>query len=292
MDQKVLVLGSTGMLGSMVTRYLKEIGFNVQGSSRDKNGFYFDAEAFINNPEEFLSLRDFDYIVNCIGIIKSHINEANNTGVEAAIKINAWLPHQLSEWVKGSDTKIIQIATDCVYDGEKGGYSEADPHDPLDVYGKTKSLGEVRGQDHFLNIRCSIIGPELKTHSSLLDWFLHHPEGAVLQGYDHHHWNGVTTLQFARLVEKIISADKFNELTAVSPVHHFVPNNQVTKYELLNLFKEAFGKDITIERVDNIGPAIDRTLGTKFSELEKLMPSTTMKQAVEELAEYIGKYQK
>ena len=98
---------------------------------------------------------------------------------------------------------MIQIATDCVYSGKTGGYNEDSLHDALDAYGKTKSLGEVRSST-FLNIRSSIIGPEINHKVLLLEWFLKQPKGAVLNGFSNHLWNGVTTLQFAELCLTII----------------------------------------------------------------------------------------
>jgi len=110
------------------------------------------------------------------------------------------LPHALAQATAKvlPMAKVLQIATDCVYSGKTGNYDEAAKHDALDVYGKTKSLGEVNAR-HVLNIRCSIIGPELKGRLSLLEWFLSQPTGARVNGYAHHQWNGITTLQFAEL---------------------------------------------------------------------------------------------
>ena len=92
------------------------------------------------------------------------------------------LPHQLARKAESSGAKVIQIATDCVYSGKKGEYVESDEFDPLDVYGKTKSLGEVTSPGVY-HLRCSIIGPEPKEHKFLLDWFLGQPKNARVNGY-------------------------------------------------------------------------------------------------------------
>jgi dTDP-4-dehydrorhamnose reductase len=162
--------------------------------------------------------------------------------------------------------RVIQIATDCVFSGSRGNYTESDPHDPLDAYGKTKSLGEVQSPN-VLHIRCSIIGPELKRASSLLGWFLKQPPGATLQGFAHHEWNGVTTLQFARLCSSLIRGGtaRFDALRNVSSVHHFVPNVAVNKHELLQLFARVFEHPVVIERTDASGPPVRRTLSSNFT---------------------------
>lgn len=141
---RILVLGSSGMLGFMVENYLtRNPNFEVIGTTRkaeDKNRF--DAEEFVLGKKQGLDLKSFDYIINCIGIIKPFCQDNDPEGVVRAIKVNALFPNKLSQALKNSDTKILQIATDCVYSGKKGSYVEIDKHDALDVYGKTKSLGK------------------------------------------------------------------------------------------------------------------------------------------------------
>jgi len=279
----VLVLGSSGMLGSMVHGYLKRNpSLSVTGTTRER----FDAEAFSRGVPQPQSLQA-DYIINCIGVIKPFCKDNDAEGVRRAIAINAAFPHRLGAAASAVGARVIQIATDCVYSGAKGGYVESDPHDALDVYGKTKSLGEVF-DGSILNIRCSIIGPEIKNHSSLLDWFLTNKDGSEVKGFTHHRWNGVTTLQFARVCELIIKApDTYDGLLARTHIHHFVPNSAVNKYELLCLMNGSLGRRIAIQAVDNMGAPVDRTLATKHSMLRELYPPGPMDEALKELAKYV-----
>lgn len=283
-EKKILVLGSTGMLGHMVFSHLsKNKDLKVTGTVREEkylneNTLLFDAEKFTLSGTGKENLTSYDYLINCIGIIKPYCKDNDPEGVQRAIIINALFPHKL----KTVKTKIIQIATDCVYSGNKGDYIETDPHDALDVYGKTKSLGEVF-DGSVLNIRCSIIGPEIKGKLSLLEWFLSQKEGSKLKGFAHHLWNGVTTLQFAKLCEKIILNDLYSKLLSVSPTHHFYPNNTVSKYELLNIFSKIFNKKHEIEYVDNFGPPVKRTLSSKFTMLSEILENQTIEEAIKDL---------
>lgn len=291
MKKKILVLGSSGMLGWMVFDYIfKNPKLEVTGTERkllkdDKGKKKFDAEDFLENPSKYKYIKDFDYIISCIGIIKPYCKDNDPIGVQKAIKVNTLFPHVLANYLKKNKVRIIQIATDCVYSGEKGGYLESDPHDALDVYGKSKSLGEVF-IGNFLNIRCSIIGPEKKNHLSLLDWFLYQPDGSVLKGFTHHKWNGVTTLQFAKLCELIIEKDKFIELLKASHIHHFVPNNSVNKNQLLKIFSKVYEKDFKIEAVSNIGPKVDRSLSTRLNLLSSLFKNSDIESALIELKQW------
>jgi dTDP-4-dehydrorhamnose reductase len=199
----------------------------------------------------------YDWIVNCIGIIKPRIDESIASSVANAIAVNSEFPYQLAAEAAGRGQRVIQIATDCVYSGATGGYDESALHDPLDVYGKTKSLGEVPA-DNVVHLRCSIIGPELPPPSSLLGWILSAPAGADLPGYSNHLWNGVTTLHFAKLCAAVVSgADTVS-------LQHVVPGDTVTKAELLQLVLSAFGRDDVTVVPGPAPTAVDRTLATRL----------------------------
>lgn len=251
----IKIIGSTGMLGSMVAKTFP----GSQPVSRD----VFDAES-----PSYHWYKEGDWIINCAGIIKPYCDD-----VVRAIKVNALFPHTLPP-------KTIQIATDCVYSGKKGKYVESDPHDALDVYGKTKSLGEA---SHIKNLRCSIIGPEEKTHTSLLDWFLAQ-EGEV-NGFTNHLWNGITTYHFAKIVQGAI-----REGVELPPVQHIVPANSVTKAELLRIIAKAYKKKITVNDIE-APEAVDRTLDTHNKAMNRRLwkaagydKPPTIEEMVEELS--------
>lgn len=287
---KIVILGATGMLGSMVYGLLKDhAGFNVTGTARKKvcDFIYLDAT---KSPDELRAKLDgSDYVINCIGITKPYCHDDNMTEVRNAITVNALFPHKLDEIAQSSNFKVIQIATDCVYSGKTGKYNEDSSHDPLDVYGKTKSLGEVRSSS-YLNIRSSIIGPERYNKVFLLEWFLKQPKGAVLNGFSNHFWNGVTTLQFAKLCLTIIKENKFSFLNNISSLYHFVPNQIVSKYQLLCMFNEVFNKDCTIKEKKDGDSIIDRTLETKYNSLSSFFPRSDLRSELEELKSYMDKY--
>jgi dTDP-4-dehydrorhamnose reductase len=287
-SRKVLILGSSGMLGWVVDAHLSRLSRELNITSASRSGgrgatpMTFDAEAFltgaVNLPE------GFDFVINCIGIIKPYCKDNDPEGVRRAIRINALFPHVLASACRASGARLIQIATDCVYSGDKGNYVEADAHDARDVYGKTKSLGEVF-DGSALNIRCSIIGPELKSHLSLLDWFLAQPDGSELAGFSHHRWNGVTTLQFAELCEQIIVGGPrtFDALVKTSTVHHFVPNEALTKFDLMGMFCRVFGRVHPVRNVSDVGPPVDRTLATRYSALAALCGDYGLEKALVDL---------
>lgn len=251
--KKVLVTGKTGMLGSAVHRILNENDIDVVGLSRKDLDALNCSECQIKNL-----LEGFDYVINCIGIIKPYIHENNAFEVQRAITINSLFPHKLALAARKTNTRIIQIATDCVFDGAKGLYTECDVHNAIDIYGKTKSLGEVFS-DNTMNLRCSIIGKEKKSYLSLLEWFLKQPEKAEVYGYKNHLWNGITTKAFADICIGIIKHDFW-----FSGVQHIVPKDEATKAQMLHLFAKIFDRDdINIKNI-NADENINRTLSTKY----------------------------
>lgn len=271
--KKILILGATGMLGSQVLRALQELkNFNIYATYKDnKKKFILKKLIKINSNVSFIKfnvglinkikLYKFNYIVNCIGIIKPYINEKNQSSILEAIKVNSLFPHQLI--LNNKKVKVLQIATDCVFDGSKGNYVEADAHKPIDVYGKTKSLGELKCPN-FFNIRCSIIGPELYNHKSLMDWFKFLPLNSKINGFKNHKWNGVTAYAFGKAISGIIK----NNLR-IPPIIHLVPKNSINKFNLLKIFKKLFLRsDIYISPI-NSKYKINRTLKTTYKELNK-----------------------
>ena len=266
---KILVLGATGMLGHACEKlFLQDSRSEIVSTSRNRsdNSIPFDVKC--DSIEELLSKTNPDWIVNCIGVIKPHINESLYASTQNAIEINSIFPHLIAKAIEGSHTKVIQIATDCVFSGQTGLYSENNSHDALDVYGKTKSLGEVNS-DAFVHIRASIIGPERGRSTSLLEWFLGQKTGAETNGFTDHLWNGVTTHHFAKLALAITKSQLFTP-----GVKHVIPSNIVTKAELLESFKEVYARDdITINHIES-AHKVNRTLSSSNIEFSDNLWST------------------
>ena len=264
---KVLILGASGMLGFAVATVFAEAGFELTLSSRKESQdllpnvgskIVFDA---MTDSTESLEIQNFDYVINCVGIIKPRIHDNNQEEREAALVVNSLFPSKLASAAEQSGAKVIQIATDCVYSRSDGNYSETSPHDALDVYGKTKSLGETPSAA-VMHLRVSTIGPEQGRSSLLLEWVRSQPQDAQITGYTDHLWNGITTKAFARIASGIISSQNFKP-----GVHHIVPADRLTKSELVSQIAQTFGRnDIKITPAES-AKAIDRTLTTNSPEL-------------------------
>lgn len=259
---RVAVLGSSGMLGSTLTREFQRefdsvIEINRTGISVTGNNQVVTLDVLKNFDlhKTFADLQ-IDYIVNAIGMIKQVIDEKNQNDVTSAHLINYEFAKILNQFSIDTGTRVIQIGTDCVFSGAEGNYAEDSTFNPTDIYSKTKSSGELASSESMI-IRCSIIGKELTSSLSLLGWVLSQPKSGIINGFTNHVWNGLTTLHFSEVVSGIIKTDNFSK-----GVVHLVPKDKVSKYELIKIIANEFGRSDLEIREFSAQNAIDRSLVT------------------------------
>jgi dTDP-4-dehydrorhamnose reductase len=260
----VLILGASGMLGSAVSKEFSTFQCELIATTRagtslvsDSNGRFLKFDAATDDLDGAFSM-PIDFVINCIGIIKPYINDSDPKQTETAFEINGAFPNRLEAWASKRGIRVIQIATDCVFSGSKGNYLESDEHDALDVYGKSKSLGEAKGAS-MMHLRVSIIGPEVDRNSSLLEWVRHQPNNAEISGYTDHFWNGITSIHFAKIARGIIEHDLFE-----AGVFHVLPQDSVTKSELVSLIAKYLDRSDIKVKPTATGANINRTLDTRF----------------------------
>jgi len=261
---RVLVFGAGGMLGHKLIQVLSSNN-EVYGTFRGRVLEHpslgtVPVDRFITgvSAEEDESVRRAietarpDVVINAIGIIKQLPDSKN---VITTLTINSIFPHRLAQLSAEFGFRLITISTDCVFAGDRGNYSEEDIPDATDLYGKSKNLGEV-SSENCLTLRTSIIGHELGSAHSLVDWFLSNLGGKV-KGYANAIYSGFPTVVFASIIDNLIHAHP-----AISGLYH-VSSDAISKYDLLMLINEAYDAGITIDRDDDF--RIDRSLdSTRF----------------------------
>jgi dTDP-4-dehydrorhamnose reductase len=260
--KQVIVLGSTGMLGRAVSKISPHecsvIEVNRASKPVETKNSHFRIANSISEIEEIFKTGDVAYLINCAGLIRQKMDLEYPGTIKSALDSNVVIPLKLAELSDKYGFDVIQIGTDCVFSGNKGNYTEIDKHDPNDLYGRTKSLGEIP-HPRLTIIRASIIGIEEGANKSLLSWLLSHPANAEIEGYLDQQWNGITVLHFAKLVEGIINSGNSDDIKGT---HHFVPSDSVSKLELLRIIARAFDRDdLIIRPVESKRPA-DMTLST------------------------------
>jgi len=267
---KLAVIGSQGMLGSAVSRFLSKENYqileiNSAGKTLNSNPVMQFDIAVDDLDKLGTSLQGVDFVINCAGLIKHKIEESSKESLNNVIRVNSLFPIQLTEISNKFNFKIIQVATDCVYSGDIGNYSESDIKDPVDLYGYSKVLGE-HSDNNLITLRCSLIGRELSSKVEFLEWVLNHHKADVIRGFTDHIWNGLTTLHFAKIINGIIKGGKFKAGT-----FHLIPRDSLSKYELAKLILECFGRTGTEISQSQSNKAINRTLTTNYQEFNQDM---------------------
>lgn len=243
------------MLGSTAFKFLnKDKEHETFGTLRDKK----DIQKFFGNDQGYkniisgvdaLNLKTVikliddlkpGIIINCIGIIKQLKQSKNHV---LSIELNSLFPHKLASYIEGSGARLLHISTDCVFSGKRGNYIETDYSDAIDLYGKTKFLGEVVNYHNSVTLRTSIIGPELKGKVSLLEWFL--SQEKMVKGYTNAIYSGLTTLELIKIIKNYIIPNP-----SIRGLYH-ISSNPISKYDLLKIISKTYNKDILIEPYDD-----------------------------------------
>jgi dTDP-4-dehydrorhamnose reductase len=275
---KILVLGTNGMLGSVVYSYFQDIyPDNTWGTTRNgpqEKIFSFDAFKIENLYSILKALNGLDYIINCIGALNS------NPSKQEQIYLNSYFPHQLVNTIKNFGISLIHVSSDAVFSPQSGTVTEIYTPTPSDQYGMTKYLGEPE-TSHCITFRTSLLGINSSKPIGLLDWAIHNKNKSI-PGFTNQNWSGCTTLQFARLCELIIKKNQFNTLSETSSIFHFVPIKNVSKYKIVKtLYMElSLDKEIRSE----LGIEITRKLDTAYeSILSSYYQSQSIQAALHEL---------
>lgn len=265
---RVLILGVSGMLGNAVFSVTaNDPRLEVTGTARSgavKRFFpsqmhdsIVDGIDVLNNDSlvKVIGQVKPDVVVNCVGLIKQ-LSDADDPLV--VLPVNSILPHRLSAICELAGTRLVHISTDCVFDGTKGGYVESDVSNATDLYGKSKFIGELHASKHAITLRTSIIGHELSSRHALIEWFL--AQTGSIKGYTRAIFSGLPTAELSRVIKDIVIPR--------SDLHglYHVSADPISKFDLLSLVSEIYGKEIEIAPYDE--PAIDRSLNSNLFQQE------------------------
>jgi dTDP-4-dehydrorhamnose reductase len=272
---KVCVLGAGGLLGHMLIRVLSESN-DVFGITRENPKIssplanFLSQEKWIGGVDasiphsikKIFETDQFDVAINCIGLIKQRDSIVSDSEM---MVINGEFPHRLAQFANSHGTRVIHISTDCVFSGTKGSYSESDTPDPVDVYGKSKLLGELNDSDN-LTLRTSHIGRELTVKKSFIEWLVSQRGGHV-NGYSHAIYSGLTTQALARTISKLL----LGNLHLTGLFH--VSSQPISKLEIINKLNELLDLQLTV--TPDASVQINRSLNSeKFQNATRISPQT------------------
>lgn len=249
------------MAGHVVATYLSENGYEVDTLSAknklNRETVLIDV-ADLEKLSAYLKDKSYDVIVNCIGLLVKQSEDRK----DLATYLNSFIPHFLENFYTNTSTKIIHLSTDCVFSGKNAPYKEKSSYDGDLFYDRSKALGELFN-DKDLTLRMSIIGPDMqKNGTGLFNWF--YAQSGDVSGYTSAIWNGVTTIVLAQAIAAAIEQN-------LKGLYHLVPEFNISKFDLLVLFKEIFKrKDIKLHPTNKI--SLDKTLVNTRVDFEFSIP--------------------
>ena len=247
--RQVLVLGSSGMAGHVVSKYLEERGREV---TKVAGSYKSDPDTEVVDVtdrahlDQILRSQPYAAVVNCIGSLV----KASERQHARATYLNSYLPHYLEQAFCDSDTKVLHLSTDCVFAGTNAPYVESDFRDGPAFYDRSKALGEIEnGKD--ITLRMSLIGPEMReSGTGLMHWFL--GQSGEVRGFTGAIWNGITTLELAKAIDQLIDSE-------LSGIYHLVPDHSISKFALLGVIKDVFEREDILLMPDG-SVSLDKTL--------------------------------
>ena len=272
MKRPVLILGGSGMLGHKLFQTLREsfdAFVTLRAGGPPWQGYPFDPDhgrgiggVEATDPDRVAAAINRarpEAVINCIGIVKQR---AAASAPDQSMRVNARFPTLLARLCRERGCRLLHLSTDCVFSGLRGGYSEDDQPDPVDLYGRSKLLGEVAGEG-CLTLRTSMIGRELAGRAGLLEWFLCQRGGRV-QGFRSAVFSGLTTAALARVIAALLS-----DHPGLEGLFH-VASQPISKHDLLLRIDRALDLRIEIEPVNE--PVCDRSLdGSRFASATGIM---------------------
>ncbi len=275
--KNILVLGSIGMAGHLITLYFKEKGFNVTAYSMQPFPYCNNIIGNALETENFKNMLlegDYDAVINCIGIL----NQVAEDNQSLATYLNSYLPHLVADTLKDKKTKLIHMSTDCVFAGNSGPYYEDSLRDGLTFYDRSKALGEVEDNKN-LTFRNSIIGPDMNENGiGLFNWFM--KQRGEINGFTGAMWTGVTTLTLAKAMEQAIKED-------LCGLYNLVNNTSISKYDLLCLFNKYFkNNELKINKSESLN--LDKSLRRKRNDFSFVVPS--YEEMVSEMSDWVNNH--
>ena len=230
---KIIILGASGLIGNGIKSVLENensnqiVGTfcsNVHFLKKNKKNYHKFNILLDDKIYDFLLNERPELIINCLGITK-HIKDKFSE--DNIIKVNSIFPKKLSRLTDEIKSRLIHISTDCVYNGNKGFYSEEDKPNAKDIYGTSKAEAEIIKKNNLV-IRTSTIGKELSTKFGLLEWFL--SQEKECEGYRNALFSGITTTELGKILQKYFIPN--NNIKGL----YNVGSNKTDKYELLKIF--------------------------------------------------------
>ena len=243
--------GVSGQLGSEILKISDHdnFGFYFNNKPKSSNGTFIKCDVTDRNKifESIMRVKP-DWILHLASATKVEWCESNKG---LAWKINVDGTRNIVDACNRSDSNLIFVSSDFVFDGKQGNYKENDTRNPINFYGKTKLEGEElveRYPSHVITRSCLMYSSKQGTFTS---WVL---EGLKRGGVN----AALDIITSPTLASELASCLLFIVKKGLRGVYHTAGDEAVSKYEFVGKFAETFGYSS-----DLVKPVKQEDLGMK-----------------------------
>ena len=275
MKKKILVVGDSGMLGSVLISYFELSNFEVFGCSRNSKKKKLDITDH-KKTINFLNKIKPEVIINCCAEVNIELCEKE---INHALKVNALAVQNISTWCSINKKKLVQISTDQFFLKKKKN-KENEKIFFFNHYGLTKFLGEcfTKDSEDNLIIRTNIIGPG-KNKESFVDWVIKSiKNNKEITLFDNYFTSSIDVYNFSELLLKLIKKN-------AKGIFNLASSEVFSKKQIIEEFSRQLGIPIKrkdqktffeVQRCLDCGldtPKIEKILKLKMPKMEKVVAS-------------------
>ncbi len=241
-NERILIIGSNGMLGQRLTEFYKLSGdVEIMTCSAEDESFIKGVEYKKIDIRERTDIKNVvmkffpDVIINTAAYTNVDGAESEK---ELAWQINVVGVKNIAMYAQAIDAHVIHISSDYIFDGENGPYYETDKPNPISYYGRSKLASEneliVSGVRNSI-VRTNVLyGPAKYGRPDFVRW--------VVNSLRDKKNIRIVTDQFGNptfIDDLVFGIDKIVE-TKAEGIYNIGGKDFVTRFEFTNLIAEYF----------------------------------------------------
>lgn len=264
--KRMLITGISGLLGNNLAFCLKD-SYDILGVYHTHNvqmqGVKTCAADLALREGLVTPIREFEpeIIVHCVA--QADVDRCEQYPQEAE-RTNVLATQNLMSHFNGHFVKMVYISTDLVYDGVTGNYSEDDPVNPLNWYGRTKfkAENEVLKREGSLVLRTNFFGWNIQDKYSLGEWVIHAlSRKEKIQGFTDCIFSTIYTFELAKILDLAIKKD-------LCGVYNCASSTSISKYQFILEIASRLGLDKNLVKpisIDDFGFRAKRSKNLNFN---------------------------
>lgn len=242
MNKKIMILGSTGLLGTSLEQICNEEKVDFIGITHKDLEITDDVQL-----SSLIEKYDPTTIINTIALIGINFCENNP---KKTLDINANAVFYLAKICKKRDITLIQASTHAVFDGEKGRYIETDKTNPINIYGYSKLISEYYTKMNALKYYVvrfpTMYGSRRNTSLGFVDKMINAmKEGKNLKIASDRMDSPTYALDAAKKIIELISTEM------PYGTYHIANKGEVSYYNFINLLSKLINYKGTIEEAND-----------------------------------------